>query len=165
MRNRLAPIALGLALAIGMSTTGCFGKFALTKKIYGWNDSLGNKFVKTLVYWGLMIVQVYEICFIADVLVINPIEFWTGNNLVAGADVQHKVLDDGSVEIAFAGKTWRLIPQGDDGFRLERDGVVLGNATILEDGRLDLETIHVGKVTLEAPSAEQVERVSRLAAR
>lgn len=164
-RHHLSAVALGLAMAIGMTTTGCFGKFALTRKIYGWNDTLGNKFVKTIVFWGLLIVPVYEICFAADYFVLNLIEFWTGSNLIADNDIHHEILEDGSVQIAFQGKTWRLVPMGEDGFRLEREGVALGTAKILDDGRLDLETVHVGKVMLDPPSHEQHERISRLAAR
>jgi hypothetical protein len=150
---------------MGMTTTGCFGKFALTRQISGWNDGLGNKFVKTIVFWGLLIVPVYEVCFAADYFVLNLIEFWTGSNLIADADVQHEILPDGSVQIAFNGKTWRLVPTPGEGFRLEREGKVIGHARILHDGNLELDAEKLGKVMLQAPDAEQIERISVLAAR
>lgn len=166
MRMRsLTLIAMGLLLTT--TATGCFGKFALTGKVYSWNDSLGNKFVKTLVFWGLLIIPVYEVCFAADYFVLNLVEFWTGKNLLAdagNADVQQN--RDGSVAIGWEGKRWRIIPTGDDSFVLEREGVEIGRAVIDADGRLQLDGPQFGHVTLRAPSGDDIEVTSRaLAAR
>lgn len=59
---------------------GCFGKFALTRMIYEWNDSLGNNFLKSLVMWILIIIPVYAIAGFVDIVLLNLIEFWSGSN-------------------------------------------------------------------------------------
>ena len=85
-------LALGMFSTV-MLTTGCFGTFSLTKKIYEFNDSIaGNdqtgKFVKSLVMIAMSIIPVYQIGVFADVIIFNLIEFWTGSNPLAMADGQ-----------------------------------------------------------------------------
>lgn len=64
-------------------TSGCFGSFNLTRKLYGWNKGVSNeKFVRELVFLGLNVVPVYSIAGLIDVVVTNSIEFWTGTNPV-----------------------------------------------------------------------------------
>ena len=49
-------------LCLLISQSACFGSFNLTKTIYEWNDSVTqNKFVKTLIFYGLSIIPVYAI--------------------------------------------------------------------------------------------------------
>ena len=72
-----------LMLGIGTLSTGCFGNFALVRKVYTWNDGLGNKFVKTFVFWGLNFIPVYIIAGALDYFILNLIEFWTGSNPMA----------------------------------------------------------------------------------
>ncbi len=56
------------------------GKFALTKNLYAWNDQVSNKFVNEIVFVAFWILPVYEVCGLADLLVLNTIEFWSGDN-------------------------------------------------------------------------------------
>lgn len=65
-------------------TTGCFGEFALTRKLYSWNkDVSSNKFVQTLIFWAFNIVPVYGVAGFIDSAILNLIEFWTGSNPIA----------------------------------------------------------------------------------
>ena len=66
--------------------TSCYGSFNLTKKLYNWNGTVGDKFINTLVFYGLIIVPVYEIATLADFVVFNTIEFWSGKNPVTMAE-------------------------------------------------------------------------------
>ena len=50
-----------------------------------WNKQIGSKFVNALVFVGLHILPVYELSFVADILVINSIEFWSGDNPVTAS--------------------------------------------------------------------------------
>jgi hypothetical protein len=71
-------------LCILISQSACFGSFGLTKTIYEWNDSVTqNKFVKTLIFYGLSIIPVYAIGVMVDVIILNLIEFWSGSNPMA----------------------------------------------------------------------------------
>ena len=75
------------ALLIAMSPFvlgGCFGSFPLTRTIYGLNEGISNnRVVQTVTFWVFLIVPVYEIGMIADAIVFNLVEFWSGNELLA----------------------------------------------------------------------------------
>lgn len=79
MRKILLPVCV-VALASSMLFTSCIGSFKLTNKVLSWNHQIGTKFVNELVFVGLWILPVYEISAIADALIINSIEFWSGTN-------------------------------------------------------------------------------------
>ena len=84
MRKRLIPVCAVL-LASSMMFTSCIGSFGLTNKVLSWNKEISNKFVNELVFIGFWILPVYEISALADVLVLNSIEFWSGSNpVIAG---------------------------------------------------------------------------------
>ena len=76
-------ILLVVVSLLSVSMTGCFGKFALTRQLYTWNDSLGDKFVETLVFWCLNFIPVYGIVSFIDFAILNLVEFWTGSNPLA----------------------------------------------------------------------------------
>ena len=74
-------------VALSLQMTGCFGKFSLTRAMWDFNKNVsGNKFVQWAVFLVMVIVPVYGVGTLVDALVINSIEFWTGNNPVANAD-------------------------------------------------------------------------------
>ena len=79
MRKKIIPIC-AFTLACSLFCTSCIGKFALTHKVLGWNHQISNKFVNELVFVGFWILPIYEISALADLLVINSIEFWSGSN-------------------------------------------------------------------------------------
>jgi hypothetical protein len=72
-----------LMLGIGTLNTGCMGQFALIRKVYTWNKSMGDKWIQSVVMWVLIIVPVYPVCGLIDFWFLNLIEFWTGSNPVA----------------------------------------------------------------------------------
>ena len=63
--------------------SSCIGSFGLWSQLKDWNQSLGNKFVNEIVFLAFHIVPVYEVAYLADVIVLNSIEFWSGSNPVA----------------------------------------------------------------------------------
>lgn len=71
--------------------SSCIGSFALHNKLVTWNQGVGTKFVNELVYLAFNIVPVYYVCYAADALVINSIEFWTGSNPIASIGDVKKV--------------------------------------------------------------------------
>jgi len=70
-------------LMIAATLQGCYGKFALTRKIYQVNGQVEDKFLRSGLTWVFLIFPVYEICGLADFIVFNTIQFWSGNNPVA----------------------------------------------------------------------------------
>lgn len=83
MKKKYLSIALVMALAGSMMFTSCIGSFSLTNKLMDWNKTIGSKFVNELVFVAFWIVPVYEVSALADILVINSIEFWSGSNPIA----------------------------------------------------------------------------------
>ena len=61
-------------------STSCIGSFSLTNRLLGWNRHVGNKFLNELVFFAFWVLPVYEVTGLADLLVLNSIEFWSGRN-------------------------------------------------------------------------------------
>ena len=78
--------AMCAVLCGSLMFSSCIGSFALWNKVKDWNESLtDNKFVNELIYLAMWIVPIYEISFFVDNVLLNTIEFWTGDNPVANA--------------------------------------------------------------------------------
>jgi len=80
-------IALVLVAAVGALSAGCFGKFQLTRKVYDINQSIDEKYVRSAATWIFVIAQVYTVAALLDLIVFNVMEFWSGENPVAEAEV------------------------------------------------------------------------------
>lgn len=85
--------AFVLALtSLGFAQTGCFGEFALVRKVYEWNDDVSDsKFVKTLLFYVMNIIPVYGIASMIDVVILNLIEFWSGSNPLSMNEGDHEM--------------------------------------------------------------------------
>ena len=72
-----------VALLLGATLmSSCVGSFALFNKLAKWNKhATKSKFLNEIIF--LVISPAYAFCSAADALVLNSIEFWTGNNPVA----------------------------------------------------------------------------------
>ncbi len=90
MRKKHLIVATVVALSASMMMQSCIGSFALFNKVKTWNEHVGDKFVNEIVFVAMWILPVYELCFAADLLVLNSIEFWSGTN---PALAQTKVID------------------------------------------------------------------------
>lgn len=77
-RKRLSVYAAILLLS-AVSFQSCIGSFSLTNKVLNWNRNVSNKFVNELVFFAFWVLPVYEVTAAADLLIINSIEFWSGN--------------------------------------------------------------------------------------
>jgi hypothetical protein len=87
MKRASRLLAVMCVALFSVQVSGCFGKFALTRAIWGFNNNVSpNKFIKWLVFLVLVVVPVYGIGTLVDAIVINSIEFWTGSNPVGSAD-------------------------------------------------------------------------------
>lgn len=80
MRKTKLTVALVCTLLASMTLPSCIGTFTLTNKLLTWNRQISNKFVNELVFFAFWVLPVYEVTSLADVLVINSIEFWSGTN-------------------------------------------------------------------------------------
>lgn len=88
MKKKYVYVATALLLGASLGMSSCIGSFSLTNKVLSWNQTLDNKFVNEVVFIALHIVPVYPVAILADGLVINSIEFWTGDNPVEAGIVK-----------------------------------------------------------------------------
>lgn len=119
MKKRILTLGLaGLLLGGSMSLQGCYGSFALTKKVYNWNGTLGNKWVKSIVFFVFgFVLPVYGLSALIDAIALNLVEFWTGSNPVTsaqntmdktyanGTKVHAERLVDGRLSVQITGPT------------------------------------------------------------
>lgn len=154
-KNYLSISAVLLAAA--MLSTSCVGSFSLFNKLASWNkQATGSKFLNEIIF--LIISPAYAVCSAVDVIVLNTVEFWSGNNPVAsnigkttnvlGSDGNYyavKTLKDGyeitspngeQVLLVYnaADNSWSMQQNGEtrEIFRFNTDGTI--KAT-LSDGR------------------------------
>lgn len=74
--------SLTLLMAGTMAVSSCIGSFGLFNKVLDWNkQATGNKFLNWLIF--IVISPAYVLCGVADMIVINSIEFWSGTNPLA----------------------------------------------------------------------------------
>ncbi len=92
MKKKYLIVAAVVALSASMMMQSCIGSFALYNKVKTWNEHVGDKFVNELVFVAMWILPVYELSFAADLLILNSIEFWSGNN-PALAQTETTVID------------------------------------------------------------------------
>ena len=90
MKKNFKLVAVLLSMSLMLSS--CIGSFNLTNKVKDWNEGLGNKFVNELVFIGMHIIPVYELTILADILVLNSIEFWTGNSALSKKESGTKIV-------------------------------------------------------------------------
>lgn len=92
MLSNSKKAALGLSLIVlGSSLQGCYGNFNLTRKLYTWNGTVGDKWVNSIVMVVLMVVPVYGVVGAVDFVVLNAIQFWTGKNPVTMAPGEKEI--------------------------------------------------------------------------
>lgn len=90
MKKKHLIVATVVALSASMMMQSCIGSFALFNKVKNWNEHVGDKFVNELVFVAMWILPVYELSFVADLFILNTIEFWSGTN---PALAETKVID------------------------------------------------------------------------
>ena len=139
-----------LLLAGSMVYSSCIGSFSLFNNYADWQCHMsGNKFVNAVVGFVLMPI-VGSVCLFVDSVVLNTIEFWSGDNPVAsnagktqqvmGSDGRYyavKTLKDGYEVTAPTGEvsvfkydkqtdSWSLTQQGvtRELFRFNADGTI-----------------------------------------
>ncbi|WP_321426752.1 DUF3332 domain-containing protein [uncultured Bacteroides sp.] len=147
MKRSKMSIAFAMILSGSIMLSSCVGSFSLFNKLVTWNQNVSDKFVNEVVFLALNIVPVYGVCYLADAVVINSIEFWTGSNPVAKVgDVKnvkgengnytvetlkngYSITKDGkSMELLFneESQTWSVVSEGvsSELMKMKKDGTV-----------------------------------------
>lgn len=113
MRKHYIKVAVVMALASSVGLSSCIGSFGLTNKLLSWNKSIGNKFVNELVFVAFCILPVYEVSALADILVVNSIEFWSGDNPMACGTRRIEGTDGQQYLVKCDGKGYDIVSEAD----------------------------------------------------
>lgn len=95
---------------------GCIGSFGLTDMLFSWNKKIGGKWIRALVFLGLVILPVYSLFLLVDAIALNVVEFWTGKHPVGGRRISK--LQDGREVVTTATDDPNLLKH-----EVNRDGV------------------------------------------
>lgn len=147
-RNRLTLVCTCL-LSSSILFSSCIGSFGLFNRLLAWNEQIDNKFVNELVFIGLNIVPVYPIAGLADLLVLNSIEFWSGSNPVANAGDVKKVKGENGDYIVETTESGYIISKDEESMELifnqetntwsvTVEGVSSDLVTLRDDGTADI---------------------------
>ncbi len=102
-RGRLSRgvAALALVVFLPMTTVGCFGKFQLTRNLYGFNQDIDeDKWMRWFTFLVLSIIPIYAASVLIDVVLANSIEFWSDDNPIDPRTRRRFAAPDGrSVEL------------------------------------------------------------------
>ncbi|MBE6300424.1 MAG: DUF3332 domain-containing protein [Parabacteroides distasonis] len=113
MKKKSFTLLVSVTLASSFLFSSCIGSFGLSNRLLEWNKNIDSKFVNELVFIAFWIVPVYEVAALADILVLNSIEFWSGSNPVADTgNIQKVETKDG----IYAIKTQK------DGYQIQKEG-------------------------------------------
>lgn len=157
--------AILAAVAIVTVTTGCFGSFPLTRKLYNYNNGLSDKWMKELFFLATgVLLPVYGVATLIDVVILNSQEFWTGKSSMSTAQAtQVKVINRGNVTIT------QTMTQAPEGRRMVLEEIVDGkfhsrttlrqatgasvvfSETVFADGRKEQKSLsadEAGKLTI-----------------
>lgn len=151
MKKSFITVATVLLLCSSMIITpSCIGSFSLTNRLLGWNKTVGSKFVNELVFFAFWVLPVYEVSCLADLLVLNSIEFWSGRNPMTASTEQRITGSDGQTYIVRgdaegytveneSGKSMRLAYDASiDGWTVEADGERHILFTFVDDNHIAL---------------------------
>lgn len=164
MKFKYFSVAAVLCLSASFMFSSCVGSFALTNKLLKWNRQVGNKFVNEVVFFAFWVLPVYEVSALADVLVLNSIEFWSGSNPVAlgksiieGQDGRYLVDCDGkgyTITSENDGSVVRLdFDQDEQAWNVTVDGNTYELMTFVDDTHVAVPTADGGKAVVELSEA------------
>lgn len=75
----MKKLAVFLVL-VSMVAVSCTGTFRLTRTVYDFQTKPADKWVDEVLFLAFVIVPVYGLSTLADAIIFNSIEFWTGQN-------------------------------------------------------------------------------------
>ncbi len=129
-------VAAVLIVVLMVSTVGCYGSFELTKKVYKWNGTLGDKWLNEVAFLALNIIPVYGLSVFIDAWILNSLEFWTGTNPMAA--------NENSIEFTKDGMALRVTTTDNGAVVTDATGTVLARSIRTADG----VTVYDGQGTM-----------------
>lgn len=79
----MKKLMLPMLISGSIMLSGCLGQNALFNTVQDWNaTATEEKFVNQGISFAFWIVPVYGLTLLADIVILNSVEFWTGTNPV-----------------------------------------------------------------------------------
>ena len=120
MRKISFKMAAAALICSSFMFSSCIGSFGLHNRLATWNQGIGNKFVNELVYLAFNIIPIYPVCYLADALVINSIEFWSGSNPMANiGDVKKVQGENGTYLVETKANGYTITKEGEEGASMD----------------------------------------------
>lgn len=126
---RRGIVAAVLAGMIAPGLAGCYGSFPVTNAVYRLNGKVTNsQFIHSIIMIIFVIIPVYEVAMLVDGLLLNLIEFWSGEEFTTAQTYEGS---DGTVVVLAPG-----VDRNELVMTVLRDGEVLEVRRFLrgEDG-------------------------------
>ena len=147
MNIRKSIATLSIVLVLGTALVQCVGRMALTLRVHAYVMGIQNKWLSWFAFLVCVILPVYGIAILADTIVLNSMEFWTGENpLARGANPPQKEF----VREEQSGDERVVFRYGDYGRTLEIEFY----RNDLQTGRLHLKQDRPGEVYVPDASGE-----------
>ncbi|MCH5247572.1 MAG: DUF3332 domain-containing protein [Muribaculaceae bacterium] len=109
---RRFKISLISAIALSLTCTSCIGSFSMFHKLEAWNETVGPKGINELVFIAFWVIPVYEVALLSDLIVLNSIEFWSGENPAAKGTRKIET-ENGVYLVKCDGKGYDIISKND----------------------------------------------------
>lgn len=155
MRKNIMRVGLVLTICASLGLSSCIGSFSLTNRLMSWNKTIGNKFVNELVFLAFWILPVYEVSGLADILVINSIEFWSGDNPMACGTKRIEGTDGQRYLVKCDGKGYDITSEeGGETVRLDFDADQHRWDVVLPDGNVHELMTFVDPDHVSLPAAD-----------
>jgi hypothetical protein len=112
-------LLMAAVLGGSMMMQSCIGSFSLWTGLRDWNMGVSDKFVNEVVFLAFHIVPVYEVAYLADVIVLNSIEFWSGSSPVADFGTKQVKGENGDYTITANADGYTIVKDGEADKALE----------------------------------------------
>lgn len=124
MKKRFMVVATAALVGSSIMFSSCIGSFSLFNKLLSWNRSVSDKWINELIF--IVISPAYGVASFVDVLILNSIEFWTGDNPVS-AQVQEIETEKGQFTVTTDANGHKIQKEGSDEivefrFNTDKDG-------------------------------------------
>jgi hypothetical protein len=85
--SRIIKGALVVGLCFSFLTMGCIGQMGVSGKVRQFNvEATEDRWGREILFVIMMVIPIYAFASLADVIVFNSIEFWSGTNPINGKD-------------------------------------------------------------------------------
>ena len=72
---------LAAILSLSLFVTGCLGPNRAFNGVHEWNQQASdNEYVNEAIFLGCHFLPVYGLAYFIDIVVLNTVEYWTGDN-------------------------------------------------------------------------------------